>query len=200
MLVAGTAAIAANIGILNAADSSAIGDLAATDELLPAPGTDADTAPVTVAGFETPTTTSASAMPAAGVAQQYDIADTATVWVLATRSGIALDHVVAEPGWTPALSQSDLRSLRVDFTSGDRTIVFTAALGDDGLVVADVTEPTTVVAATSAAATAPNATGTVPTVADHHDDDQADDGTQDDDGDHYDDESHDEHEGADDDD
>jgi hypothetical protein len=195
--MAGTAAVAANIGILNAADSSTIGDLAATDDLLPTAGSDAD-APTTVtvetAPSIAPSTTLASE-PAASAAQQYDIAGTGSVWVMTTTSGLALDHVVAEPGWISTLTQADLRSLRVDFANGDRTIVFTASLGDDGLVVVDVTEPTTVVAATPAAPSAPSVATptTAPKAGSTYDDDDHDDD------DHYEDDDR-EYEGADDDD
>jgi hypothetical protein len=213
VLIAGTAAVAANIGILNAADSSAIGDLAATDELLPAPGADVDTPTVTVASVEAPETTAATTTVPANTAQQYDIAETGSVWLLATRSGIALDHVVVDEGWTSALSQSDPRVLRVDFTNGGRTIVFTAELGNDGAVLVDVTEPTTVVGATPAAAPAASASqdaaGSMPTTDtydddhdddDHDDDDHDDDDHDDDEDEEHDDDDHDEHEGADDDD
>jgi hypothetical protein len=184
VLLAGTAAVAANIGILNAADSSEMGDLTATDELLPGVGADVDTTSVT--------------------AQQYDIAGTGTVWVMTTRSGLALDHVVAEPGWSSVLTQGDLRSLQVDFTNGDRTIVFTAALGGDGTVVVDVTEPTTVLA--QAPALTPSVGATPTTAASgQYDDDQYEDEDHDEyeseseDHDEYEDEDH-EYEGADDDD
>lgn len=187
VLLAGTAAVAANLGILNAADSSAIGDLTATDELLPADST----ATTTIA--TTTSTMFAETSGAETAAQQYDIAGTGTVWVATTRSGVALDHVVAETGWTPMLTQADLRSLRVDFVNGDRTVVFTASLGDDGLVVVDVTEPTTVVAATPVAPAATSATPVPTTVSGDHDDDDHDAGDDHDDDDH-------EYEGADDDD
>jgi hypothetical protein len=207
VLLAGTAAVAANIGILNAADSSAMGELTATDELLPAVGADVDTTIGTAETTSTSTTVPASA--SAGTAQQYDIAGTGTVWVMTTRSGLALDHVVAEPGWSSVLTQGDLRSLQVDFTSGDRTIVFTAALGDDGALAVDVTEPTTVLAP----ALTPSA-GATPTTAasSQYDDDQYesedddqyesedDDQYESEDDDQYEDEEHDEYEGADDDD
>jgi hypothetical protein len=189
VLLAGTAAVAANIGILNAADSSTMGDLTATDELLPAVGADADTA--TVAAEMAPSTPTAS--PSAGTAQQYDIAGTGTVWVMTTRSGLALDHVVTEPGWSSVLTQGDLRSLQVDFTNGDRTIVFTAALGVDGAVVVDVTEPTTVLAQTPALTPSVGATPTTAASAQYDDDDQYEEH------DEYEDEDH-EYEGADDDD
>jgi hypothetical protein len=144
-----------------------------------------------------PTTTTVE--PATAVAQQYDIADTGTVWVLATRSGVALDHVVAETGWTPVLTQSELRSLRVDFINGDRTIVFTATVGIDGVVVVDVTEPSTVVAPAptvptpSTPSTAPTSGSTTSAYSEDHDDDH-----EDDDHEEHDDDQ--EYEGADDDD
>ena len=198
VLVAGTAAVAANIGILNAADSSAIGDLAATDELLPAAGSDIST--VTVDEQSVPSTTATPSTTTAPVtgAQQYDIENTGTVWVMTTTSGLALDHVVAETGWIPVLTQSDLRSLQVDFVNGDRTIVFTAALADDGRVVVDVTEPTTVVAAAPATSSAQSTGGVAPKppAAGYSDDDHDDDDHHDDDHD----DDHDEYEGADDDD
>jgi len=141
VLIAGTAAVAANIGILDAADESAIGDLAATDELLPTAGADTDTSTTTtmaVTEVTAPPTTIAA--PDGGV-QQYAIDGVGTVWIATTRSGVAVDHVDALPGWSAALTQTDLRSLQVDLTNGDRTVQFVAALGDDGLVVVDVTEP-----------------------------------------------------------
>ena len=176
VLLAGTAAVAANIGILNAADSSAIGELAVTDELLPTAGGDINAPAV-------PTTTVVTTPPNSGV-QRYAIENTGTVWIMTTTSGLALDHVAAEAGWTPVLSQNDLRSLRVDFTNGDRTIVFTAELAADGSVVADVTEPTTVVADSAANDGATE----VSTIDDHDADHDEDDHDEDD------------HEGADDDD
>jgi hypothetical protein len=192
VLIAGTAAVAANIGILNAADDSALGELAATDELLPQPVS----GQATVEAVETtapPSTAPETTLPA-GTARQYDIEGAGSVWVMTTTSGLALDHVVAVPGWSPLLSQGDLRSLRVDFTNGERTIVFTASLGADGTVVVDVTEPSTVIAQAPAAAATPSPVGASPTTSSGYDDD--------DDDDEYEEEYEDEHEyeGADDDD
>lgn len=183
VLVAGTAAVAANIGILNAADNSTIGELTATDGLLPDLAADAGI-PTSAAGeAPLPPSTTVTARADDSV-QQYDIAGTGAVWVMTTSSGLTLDHVVAAPGWTAALSQGDLRSLQVEFTNVERTVVFTASLGDDGTVVVDVTEPTTVLAPATEAALTPSA-------ATRHDDEHHDD---------HDDEEHDEYEGAEDDD
>jgi hypothetical protein len=189
VLLAGTAAVAANIGILNAADNSAIGDLAATDELLPTPSA-ADTTLTTDAPSESST---AVTTPRAGAPQQYDISGAGTVWVMTTTSGVALDHVVAEPGWNAALAQGDPVSLQVNFTNGARTIVFTASAGTDGTVVVDVTEPSTVIAPGPAVGAAPSPVAVAPTTSSGHDDDFEDDGEHEDDDDH-------EYEGADDDD
>jgi len=204
VLIAGTAAIAANIGILNAADDSAIGELAATDSLLPAAA--AGTPIVEVEAPEAPSTTSTTTLPANG-AQQYDIEDTGSVWILTTTSGLALDHVVTEPGWNSTLSQGDPRSLQLDFTNGTRTIVFTAVLADDGSVVVDVTEPTTVVAAAPTNAGTQSNAGATPVDDSYSDDNYSDDSYDDDsyDDDSYSDDSHSddsysEHEGAEDDD
>lgn len=154
VLIAGTAAVAANIGILNAADSSQIGELTATDDL---------TAP----------------SPTSSKVQQYDIESAGSVWVAAARNRLALDHVETLDGWAPAASQVDVRSVRVDFTSGARTIVFTASLAPDGTIDVDVTEPTAV--------------GAADRDDDHRDDDHDDDNDHDDHDDH-------DHDGADDDD
>ncbi len=194
VLVAGSAAVAANIGILNAADSSAIGELAATDELLPS----ADTSTTT---FETTTVPSTATAPGP---QRYDIESIGSVWVTTTTSGLALDQVVTDTAWTSTLSQGDLRSLRVEFTNSDRTVVFTASLADDGTVAVDVTEPTTVVAGPAAGGS--NAVGATPTTGtydDDHDEYEHEDDHDEDDHDEHEDEDeddHDEYEGADDDD
>jgi hypothetical protein len=206
VLIAGTAAVAANIGILNAADDSALGELAATDELLP-PAVILDQTAVTTAETTASSSTLPEATPPAGAAQQYDIEGAGSVWVATTTSGLALDHVVAVPGWSPLLSQGDLRSLRVDFTNGDRTIVFTASLGADGTVVVDVTEPSTVIAQAPAVGATQSPVGASPATASGYDDDGYDDDDDhddeyddDEDEDDHDDEDDHEYEGADDDD
>ncbi len=201
MLIAGTAAVAANIGILNAADDSALGELAATDELL-APASTLDATTITTMAVTAPSSTAPETTVPTGTAQQYDIEGAGSVWVMTTTSGLALDHVVAVPGWSPLLSQGDLRSLRVDFTNGDRTIVFTASLGADGSVAVDVTEPSTVIAQAPATGATQSPVGASPTTTaaatttydDDHDDDEYDDDEYDDDEDEH------EYEGADDDD
>jgi len=141
VLLAGSAAVAANIGILNAADNSAIGELTATDDLIPAANANVDIATESTAA---PTTTPASDV------QQFQIEGIGDVWVMSTTSGLAVDHIVAASGWTATLSQTDLGSLSIDFTGPDRTVRFVAALDDNGRLVADVTANAATVAAIAA--------------------------------------------------
>jgi hypothetical protein len=196
VLIAGTAAVAANIGILNASNDSSIGSLSATDDLLPS--TTLDAGVPMVLEIATPTSTSDTTRTPATTAVaggSYVVDDAGTVSVTATPGGLALVDAAAKPGWTPAATQPDPLSLRVAFDNGTRTVVFTATLNADGTIVADVTEPVIVAGATPNNPVAPPTTiGTS-----HSDDDQY----ESDDDDHYeseaDDDSH-EYEGADDDD
>jgi hypothetical protein len=197
VIVAGGAAIAANIGILSAADSSALGELSATELVATAPES---TSPDT-------TTSTSTTTPAVGATSDYVVDDAGMVSVLASDSGLALVTATANDGWTPALSQNEPTSLTVVFTNGSRTVVFSATLGADGSIVADVTEPMSVNGST------PTGSVTIPTLASaggsYEDDDSSDDSFEDHDSvddDSFDDEDEDEeddeheYEGADDDD
>ena len=143
VLIAGTAAVAANIGILNASNDSSIGSLSATDDLLPSTTLDPG-APMVV---ERTAATQAPATTVAGDAS-YVVDDAGTVSVSTTPGGLVLVDAAANPGWTPTATQPDPLSLRVAFDNGTRTVVFTATLGADGTIVADVTEPVIVAGAT----------------------------------------------------
>jgi hypothetical protein len=185
VLIAGTAAIAANIGILNASNDSSIGSLSATDDLVPS--TTVDAGVPAVVEIATPGTTQAPANGAA--AASYVVDDAGTVSVTGTPGSLTLVEAAANPGWTPTATQPDPLSLRVAFDNGTRTVVFTATLNADGTIAADVTEPVIVAGATPSAPT---------TIGTSHsgDDDQYE---SDDDDEYEDDDSH-EYEGADDDD
>ncbi len=180
VLIAGTAAVAANIGILNASNDTSIGSLSATDDLVPS--TSMSTGVPMVVEIATPTSTTVTTV-AAGAS--YVVDDAGTVSVTTTPGGLALVDAAAKPGWTPAATQPDPRSLRVAFVNGTRTVVFTATLSADGTIVADVTEP---VIGPGAAPSRPVATPTTIGTS-HSDDDRFE----------ADDDSH-EYEGADDDD
>ncbi len=206
VVLAGTAAIAANIGILNSTDDSSIGSLTATDALT-------QTLPLEVQLTETITsttvpapTTTESTVPAGS---SYVVADAGSVTVAATPTGLALLGSAANPGWTAEAVQADPSTLTITFRTGERTVVFVATLGANGEIVADVTEPIVVMGAAPtgpapapAAATPPAAS----TSSDSYDDDshEYEDDDHDDDSHEYEDDDHDddyhEYEGADDDD
>ncbi len=196
VIVAGSAAIAANIGILTAADDSPLGELSATELVAAEPAS-------SVAA--TTTSTTSTTTPAVGATSDYVVDDAGMVSLLASDSGLVLVAATASDGWTPALSQSGPTSLTVVFTNGSRTVVFSATLGADGSIVADVTEPMSVSGST------PTGSITIPTLASSsgsYDDDSSDDSYEDhdsedddsfDDDDEDEDEEH-EYEGAEDDD
>lgn len=181
VLLAGSAAVAANIGILDAADGSPIGDLQATGDLTQFTGT--------AAGAVSPPTSDA----AAGSPTEYTVDTAGTVVVLADSGQLALSEVRTNDGWTSDPAHDGPTALTVTFTNADRTVVFTASLAADGSIVADVTEPITV-----AGNAAPIASSS------EHADDDSDDHDSDrddhDDSDHDHDDSDDYHEGRDDDD
>lgn len=148
VLIAGTAAVAANIGILNASNDSAIGALSATDDLVPSTTLDAGVPMVleSATPASTPgTTRSSSTTEAAGAS--YVVDDAGTVSVATTPDGLTLVDAAGSPGWTPTATQPDPLSLRVAFDKGTRTLVFTATLSADGTIVAEVTEPVIVAGA-----------------------------------------------------
>jgi hypothetical protein len=113
--------------------SSAIGDLAATDQLVAvAPAT--PTAPTTSSVVTTVPTN-------ADGTTEYAVDAAGTVKLATGPSGLILSDVSANSGWMPSASQSDPASLTVGFTNGTRAVVFTATLSSDGSITADVTEP-----------------------------------------------------------
>ena len=138
VLIAGTAAVAANIGILNASNDSVIGSLSATEDLVPS----------TTLDIAVPTSTPASIPGRTETAEaSYVVDDAGTVSVSTTSDELTLVDAAGKPGWTPTATQPDPLSLRITFDNGTRTLVFTARLGDDGAIVAEVTEPVIVAGA-----------------------------------------------------
>ena len=195
VLIAGTAAVAANIGILNASNDSSIGSLSATDDLVPSTTLDAGVPMVVEIATPTPTSTPGTTQVPTTVAgaASYVVDDAGTVSVTATPGGLALVEAAANPGWTPTATQPDPLSLRVAFDNGTRTVVFTATLNADGTIGADVTEPVIVAGAT------PSKPTTIGASQSGDDDQYESDDQYEDDDEHESDDSH-EYEGADDDD
>jgi hypothetical protein len=183
VVLAGSIAVGANIGILNAADDSDIGSLSAAGDLIPASTQVVD---VYLDDPTTTTATSATTRPSM-IGQEFAVDAAGTVAVVPTAGEVRLGDVVANAGWSWSLAQPDASALAVTFTDGVRTLEFTAALGADGTITAAVTEPIVSVSPS------------VP--AGYEDDDGYEHDEYEDDDEHDDDEHEDsEHEGADDDD
>jgi hypothetical protein len=178
VLLAGSAAIAANIGILNAADDSTVGELAATNDLVQT--TPPSSAVPTTSVRQESTTTSTTVNESSGLRSEYAVDDAGTVVLVAESGRLDLEGTKPAVGWTAGVAQGEPSSLTVTFTNGVRTVVLTASLAPDGSIVADVNEPIDVVApaAQPPAARAPTAAPAPPPLAqippsgsyDHEDD------------------------------
>jgi hypothetical protein len=153
VVFAGAVAVGANIGILSAADDSEIGSLSAAGDLVPV-NTQVVDVYVDDTTTTTPATTSAMQDSAAkdsvaqdsAAAQEFAVDAAGTVGVIPTAGGVRLGDVVANPGWTWSLAQSDPSALTVTFTAntsttGVRSLNFTASIGPDGTITASVEEP-----------------------------------------------------------
>ncbi len=136
VVLAGSAAIAANIGILSAADRSKVGTLSATGAITPA-----TTQRVDVYLDDPASTTTVASSGHAADTQEFAVDAAATVSVIQTAVGIHLGDVVANPGWTWSAAQTDASTLKVTFTDGHRTLEFHATVGPDGTIAAAVNEP-----------------------------------------------------------
>jgi hypothetical protein len=218
-LLAGGVAVAANIGILNAADDDAIGQLSAAYEASPTSlepqvidvYLEEPTAP-TLPPVTTVSTLPAGTVPSASAPRAFAVENAGTVSVSDIDGVLSIAEVVAADGWMWDVSQPDDHSVSVTFASNDTTYVFVAEIGPAGDLVARVDQPIVQVVQvpnTSSTATVPNsAPGTVPRYDDDdhedHDDDHDEYEAHDDDHEDHDDDDHDddhdEREGGDDDD
>lgn len=129
--VAGATAIGANVGILNAASSTKVGNVTAAD--LTTPNSQ-------VVDVYLPSTTAVGSSSAAGV-QDFTVDTAGSVAIASTTSGIRLDSASPTAGWTWTLAQSSAKQLTVTFTNGTRTLEFVATQNADGTVSAGVNEP-----------------------------------------------------------
>lgn len=140
VIVAGTLAVGANLGILNAADSHPVGKLSAATSL---------TVPTPPAATVTPVATVAAPVP-----QQYLIKQAGSVSVTVGKSGVRLSDVSALRGWKWALAQTSDSRLKVTFKRKSAVYTFVAVRGPHGSIVARVDHPVTKVI--SAPAPAPS--------------------------------------------
>jgi hypothetical protein len=167
VVVAGSAAIAANVGILHATERSEIGTLSATDSLLPAEqqaiaGASGDATSPPSTGSPAPAATT----PADATSRTFVVDDAGSVTVVKGTDGLHLGGVATNPGWTGRLARSSPSTLVVSLTSGTRVLEFAATLEADGTLTGAVSSPSQ-----------PTATATHPTsVASTHGDDDDEDG------------------------
>jgi hypothetical protein len=153
VMLAGTAAVGANIGILNAADSDNVGELSAAVTV----SAEADTSPnsaepqvidvyldeplVTADPAAAPLVIEPAVVSPESVTQQFDVDDAGTVNVKTTKTGVLLDGVVAADGWSWSSEQPSATELVVTFASADSDYIFYANLALDGTIMARVDEP-----------------------------------------------------------
>lgn len=140
---AGALALGANIGILDAADDSSVGTLAAAGDLTPPSTQVIDVYVTDPAPADTGVPVATTAAPATPVAagQQYAVDAAGSVTVSTANGLVQLDGVAANDGWTWSSTQADAGHLTVTFTDGVRTLDFVAAVNADGSVAARVEEP-----------------------------------------------------------
>ncbi len=125
VVLAGSAAVGANIGILNASDDSGLGTLSAETA-----AAEPDAGPVSSVG----------ATDESGV-RSFTVDTAGTVAVAADEAGLRLVDVRADDGWTWRETAGDPGTLAVTFTSGGDTLVFVASSNADGSIAARVDRP-----------------------------------------------------------
>jgi len=153
VIVAGSAAVGANIGILNAADANERAPLSA------------------VATIVSPVDSTPSPNDVPNV-QLFTVDAAGTVAVEASEAGLRLGEIHALPGWTGQESPGSADVVNVSFVSATDALEFVASLEPDGTITARVDRPTDNQNATSPSDPA------APTP--RHDDDRYDDEDDDD--------------------
>ncbi len=228
-IVAGSAAIAANVGVLTSADDDSIGNLSAETPVVTPAADPTDDVQVIDVYLEDPVVTtdvaSSSSTPETtptttpdATTQEFTVEAAGTVAVEQRESGLFVARVEAADGWLWKTEQTSASEVRVTFASVDTIYEFVAVVGDDGEIDADVEQPIVNVvqvpgrpSAPSSGGGAPSATvpstgssapGTVPPPSYDDDGDYDDDHDEDHEDDHDEDheDDHDEYEGGEDDD
>lgn len=128
VVLAGVAAVGANLGILGNADSGSIGELSAANV--------ATTEPQIVDVYVDDT-----GSPQSANAQEFAVDAAGTVSLLQDGNGFRLDQVQPNPGWSWARTRASAAELEVDFRSGSATYAFIAVLNPDGTIAARVDQP-----------------------------------------------------------
>jgi hypothetical protein len=194
VVLAGSAAVGANIGILDAADETGLGTLSAEAAI----STPADSTVTTVTSDPSPATSAVTVAPSDAKVQTFAVDAAGTVDIETDDSGLHVKAVHANDGWTWEEASSGPDAVTLTFTSGGDTLEFVASLSPDGSIDARVDRP--IVTSTSPRATTP--APAFDAVGGYEDDDDEYEGHDDDGDDDHEDDDHeeDEHEGRDDDD
>lgn len=175
VIIAGGAAVGANIGILNAADDNSLGNLSAQ-------------APITTPAIASTTTLApfVKVTDSSGSTQSFMVDTAGTVEVRVDDSGLHFSDVRTNQGWSwEKPSDSDKGTITVTFTSGVDKLEFSAALNDDGTISASVDRPISTSAPTQATV------NSSPGYSDDDDDDLDEYEDKDDDHDEFDDDEYD---------
>ena len=139
VMLAGTAAVGANIGILNAADDTGLGTLSAEAAM----SATAEPTATTVRPDPSPTTSEAGPADANDEprVQTFAVDAAGTIDVELDDAGLHVKAVDANDGWSWKEADSESGTLAVTFTSGDEELEFLAALTADGSIAARVDQP-----------------------------------------------------------
>jgi hypothetical protein len=142
VVFAAAIAVAVNLGILTAADSSPVGQLTTA--------TVAQQAASPVAAYQTATPESATAKPKRQrQTQKYVIKKAGTVQIAFSDKAVRFVSAGAKAHWTWKLTQSGDTKLTVTFAHGSDTFTFVAEVGKSGKVTAKVDHPVTKVVPSS---------------------------------------------------
>ncbi len=161
VILAGGAAIGANVGILQAADSGPLGELSAE---VAATTTTIDLPPTTEE-FQTDSsvvdTASQETLPQAGEStiQSFAIDAAGTIDLEVAEGALVIGNVSTNPGWTWVPGQATSDTVAVTFTSGGDVFEFSAMLQPDGTISANVDQPIIVQAAAPSQPAAPAGRG-----------------------------------------
>ncbi|MEQ8718650.1 MAG: hypothetical protein RIE08_13655 [Acidimicrobiales bacterium] len=137
VVLAGATAVSANIGILDNASDSPVGNVSAAGDLTTPSAQVVDVYLPDTSAAEPSTSTSVA--DADGV-QEFAVDTAGTVAVATTDAGVRLEWVAPAPGWSWNLAQSDPSTLTVTMTDGSRALDFTAVSNADGTITASVSE------------------------------------------------------------
>lgn len=149
--LAGAAAVSANVGILDAASDSDVGNVSVAGDLTPVTpqvvdvylpsDTSSTTTSTTVGASASSTSTTVGPAALANGIQEFTVDSAGTVAVAKTATGLRLESVTPTAGWKWNLSQTAPTELMVKMTNGVRNLEFVAIAMPDGSIAASVNEP-----------------------------------------------------------